>query len=198
MAPFEPRPDVLVSRSGTLVAVRGADGRLAALAARSDLFDLGRWLERDGDGRSAADVADTKAAASVFNCDGNGCVAMTAGRLLAVSRHASGLRDDCGRADILVLRVPRPANCTATFILIDAEALRRDGGHSLRFDGSRMEVSTVAGVHGRRPWIRDPSAAQPPPPPAQRRRTPSRPESTPPSGVLEVAVPDGEAIARDD
>ena len=198
MAPFEPRPDVLVSRSGTLVAARGADGRLAALAARSDLFDLGRWLERDGDNRSAAIVADTKTTASVFACDGSGCVAKVGGRLLAVSRHASALRDDCGRADILVLRVPRPATCAAAVIAIDAEALRRDGAHSLRFEGPRAVVATVAGIHGRRPWIRDPSALQPPMPPAPRRRAPAPPDRAPPSGLLEVAAPDGEAVARDD
>ena len=198
LTPFEPRPDVLVSRSGTLIAVRGADGRLAALAARSDLFDLGRWLERDGDGRSAASVADTKAAASVFACDGKRVRGQDRRPPPRVSRHASALRDDCGRADILVLRVARPANCTATSILIDAEALRRDGAHSLRFDGSHMAVATVAGVHGRRPWIRDPSVSPPPQPPPQRRRGPTRPDRAPPSGLLEVAAPDADDASRDE
>jgi competence protein ComEC len=192
LTPFEPRPDVLVGRSGSLVAVRGADGRLAALAARSDLFDLGRWLEQDGDNRAVASVADSKAAASVFTCDGSGCVAKAGGHVIAVSRHASALRDDCGRADILVLSVPRPAHCAAAATVIDAEALRRGGGHSLRFDGSRVEVSTVAGVHGRRPWIRDPSVSAPPRPPPQRRRGPTRPDRAPPSGLLEVAAPDAD------
>ena len=197
MTPFEPRPDVLISRSGTLIAVRGADGRLAALAARSDHFDLGRWLERDGDGRSATSAADSKAAAAVFTCDGSGCAAKTGGRSLAVSRHASALRDDCGRADILVLRVPRPTSCAASVIVIDSEALRRNGAHSLRFYGPRAEVATVAGVHGRRPWIRDPSTPQSAPPPA-RRRAPAPPDRAPPSGLLEVASPESEAVARDD
>jgi competence protein ComEC len=198
LTPFEPRPDVLVGRSGTLIAVRGADGRLAALAARSDLFDLGRWLERDGDGRSAASVADNKTAASVFACDASGCVAKTGGRLLAVSRHASALRDDCGRADILVLRVARPANCAAAAMVIDAEALRREGAHSLKLNGSRLEVVTVAGVHGRRPWIRDPSVSAPPRPPPQRRRGPTPPDRAPPSGLLEVAAPDADDAGRDE
>ena len=197
LTPFEPRPDILVSRSGTLIAVRGTDGRLAALAVRSDLFDLSRWLGQDGDNRSAASVADSKVAASVFTCDGSGCVARIGNRLLAVSRHASALRDDCDRADILVLRMPRPANCAASAIVIDAEALRRDGAHTLKFDGPRAEIATVAGVHGRRPWIRDPSTPQPSPPPAQRRRRPAPPDRTPSTGVLEVAAPDAEG-ARDD
>src|SRR5690606_27425960 len=36
LAPFEPRPDILISRSGTLVAARGENGRLSAVAGRSD------------------------------------------------------------------------------------------------------------------------------------------------------------------
>lgn len=198
ITPFEPRPDVLVSRSGTLIAVRGADGRLAALAARSDLFDLGRWMERDGDSRGPANIADAKAAASVFTCDSSGCVAEISGRSLAVARHASALRDDCGRADILVLRVVRPANCAETAIVIDVEALRREGAHSVTFNGPGAVVATVAGVHGRRPWIRDSGAPQPLPPPAWRRRAPSSPEVPPSSGVLEVAAPDSETVDRDD
>ena len=198
MTPFEPRPDVLVSRSGTLVAVRGVDGRLAALAARSDLFDLGRWLEQDGDGRGAAIVADTKISSNVFACDGSGCVAKTDGRLLAVARHASALRDDCGRADLLVLRVPRPQNCAASVLVIDSEALRRQGAHSIRFEGSPAEIATVAGVHGRRPWIRDPSILPPPQSPPTRRRGPAPGNRAPPSSLLEVAAPDDDAVARDD
>jgi hypothetical protein len=125
-------------------------------------------------------------------------VAKPGGRSLAVAHHASALRDDCGRADILVLRVPRPVTCSATAIVIDVDALRRDGAHSLRFNGPRVDVSTVAGVHGLRPWIRDPNAPRSPPPPAQRRRAPARPDGAPSSGVLEVAAPESEAVARDD
>jgi competence protein ComEC len=198
ITPFEPRPDMLVSRSGTLVAVRGTDGRLAALAARPDLFDLGRWLEQDGDGRSATSVADAKTAALVFTCDGSGCVAKTGGRSLAIARHASALRDDCGRADILLLRVSRPPTCSAATLIIDAEALSRSGAHGLRFHGPHVEVSTVAGVHGRRPWIRDPGAPRPLPPPARRHRAPSSPDGPTSTGVLEVAAPESEAVVRDD
>ncbi len=200
LAPFEPRPDVLVSRSGTLVAVRGDDGRFTALGGRSDQFDLGRWLERDGDSRSAATVSAGETVAKVFRCDASGCIATPARALLAVPRHPSALRDDCERAQILVLRAPRPAGCAPSSLVLDTEALRREGAHALRFDGPDIIVRTVTGVHGHRPWTRDGSIPQPRPrPPAPRPRTPAAPtEDGAASPVIEVSLPDSEAVARDD
>ncbi len=199
LTPFEPRPDVLVSRSGTLVAVRGSDGRFAALAGRADQFDLGRWLERDGDGRSAAAASADDTIAKVFRCDSSGCVATPGGRLIAVPRHPSALRDDCERARILVLRAKQPAGCAPTALVIDADRRRREGAYALWSNGPDTIVRTVSGVHGRRPWTRDEDAARPPPPRAPTRTPPPRPRAPPqPDGVIEVSVPDSEAIAQDD
>jgi competence protein ComEC len=200
MTPFEPRPDVLVSRSGSLVAVRGADGRLAALAGRADQFDLGRWLERDGDGRSAAAVSAVDAIAKVFRCDSSGCVTTPGGRLLSVPRHPSALRDDCERAQILVLKIAQPGGCTQPAQIIDASALRRQGAHTLRFNGPDTIVRTVAGTHGRRPWTRDEETAPPPRvrPPMPRPRSPTSPDGIATSPLIEVSAPDGEPIAFDD
>ncbi len=196
LAPFGPRPDLLVSRSGTLIAVRGEDGRLSALAGRADQFDLGRWLERDGDGRSPASVADPAQSGSIFTCDGSGCVARVRERRLAASRHPAALRDDCERADILVLRQSRPAGCGPSALMIDAAALRREGAHALTFHGTEIVVTTVAGLHGRRPWSVEPSARPPQRPRLPRRAPPA--ERRPPSGLLEVAVPESKAGPGDD
>ncbi len=195
LAPFAPRPDILVSRSGTLVAVRGDDGRLSALAGRSDQFDLSRWLERDGDGRPPASVGDTTQSASLFRCDTNGCVANVKGRQLAVPRHASALRDDCARADILVLRHARPKECGTTALVIDANALRRDGAHAISLRGAEIAVTAVAGLHGRRLWTLEPGAQNP-----QRPRIPlrTRPPAERKPGLLEVAAPESAPDAGDD
>ena len=200
LAPFEPRPDVLVSRSGSLVAVRGTDGRLAALAGRADQFDLGRWLERDGDGRGAVAASADDTVARVFRCDSSGCVARPDDRLLAVPRHASALRDDCERAEVLVLRAKQPSGCKPSAHVIDATALRREGAHALRFDGPDIVVRTVTGVHGRRPWTRDEDVAPPPRgrPPAPIPRAPVAPGGVGEMPLIEVSVPDSEAVARDD
>ncbi len=196
-APFAPKPDILLSRSGTLVAARGEDGRLSALAGRSDQFDLGRWLERDGDGRPPAAVADTTQSTSVFRCDADGCVANVKGRRLAVPRHASALRDDCARAAILVLRHARPKECAPAALVIDTNALRHQGAHAIRLRGAEITVTTVADLHGQRLWTLEPRS-QPP----ERPRTPlrSRPpaERKPSASLLEVAAPEGVPNAGDD
>jgi competence protein ComEC len=189
LAPFGPRPDMLVSRSGTLIAVRGEDGRLSALAGRSDHFDLGRWLERDGDGRSPAAVADAAAPGSIFTCDGSGCVARVRSHWLAVPQHPSALRDDCREAQILVLRHNHPRGCATAALVIDAAALRREGSHALTFRGSKTIVSTVGEAHGRRPWTVAPGT-----PASERHRGPWRTQppagGRPSSDLLEVAAPE--------
>jgi competence protein ComEC len=189
LAPFGARPDILVSRSGTLVAARGPDGRLSALASRYDHFDLGRWLEQDGDGRPPASVADAASSGSIFTCDGNGCIAHVKGRQLAVPRHPSALRDDCAGADILVLRHVLPKECASSALVVDAAALRREGAHTISFRGTEMNVTTLSGAHGRRPWTWDPTEQGQQPPRTPRRKTPPA-MRRPPSGLLEVANPD--------
>ena len=197
VAPFAPKPDILISRSGTLVAARGEDGRLSALAGRSDQFDLGRWLERDGDGRPPVSVADTTQSGSLFKCDANGCVANVKGRQLAVPRHASALRDDCARAGILVLRHARPKECAPAALVIDAHALRHAGAHAIRLQGAEIAVTTVAGLHGRRLWTLEPRS-QPPERPRRPLRSQPPAERTPSPGLLEVAAPEGVPDAGDD
>ena len=65
LAPTGRRPDVLIGRGAELVAVRGADGTLSALAGRGSSFELARWLEHDGDGRPPAEAGKAQA----FRCD---------------------------------------------------------------------------------------------------------------------------------
>src|SRR5262245_18493101 len=76
LAPTAGRPDVLIGRGAVLVAVRGADGKLSALAGRGSTFALARWLEHDGDGRPPADVGKAEA----FRCDRQGCTTQVKGR----------------------------------------------------------------------------------------------------------------------
>jgi competence protein ComEC len=148
LAPMGQRPDVLVGRGADLIAVRGADGRLSALAGRGSTFELARWLEHDGDGRPPAEAAKAHA----FRCDGLGCVAQVRGLRLAVSQSAATLRDDCEAAAILVLRTPRAGGCHAGGIVIDAADVSARGAHALTIEIGRVRVETVAAARGDRPW----------------------------------------------
>lgn len=149
VAPFLARPDVLIARQGELVAVRGADGQLSALPARQAKYELERWLENDGDARSAQQAAKAEG----FRCDASGCVTQVKGATLSVARHPSAIADDCARADILVLNVPRPKVCASPAAIVDVFDVYDQGAHALYIeDEGRVRIDTVAAHRGIRPW----------------------------------------------
>lgn len=148
LAPTGQRPDVLIGRDAELVAVRGADGRLSALAGRGSTFELARWLEHDGDGRPAAEAGKAQA----FLCDSLGCTAQVKGVRIAVGRSAAALRDDCTAASIVVLQFSKPKGCRPRGAVIDSDDVGVRGAHALTIDGGRVVIATVAETRGNRPW----------------------------------------------
>jgi competence protein ComEC len=174
LAPTGRRPDVLIGRGGAIVAVRTEAGQLSALAGRGANFELARWLEHDGDGRSVAEVAKGQA----FRCDVHGCTARIKGLLLAVANSPAALRDDCAAAAILVIKFRRPKGCAPPGLVVDSDALAARGAHALRIDAGRIRVETVADTRGHRPWAPrlrgtddDPTATSDDDWPARGRRT---------------------------
>lgn len=152
--PWMPRPDVLVAQKGTLVAVRDASGQLSSLPAHGSKYDLERWLEYDGDGRTARDAQ----ASGAFNCDAVGCIAHVKGATVAVARHPAAVVDDCLNADILILDDPKPSDCAVPTTVIDVFDRWRNGAYALylgRDESSpepRVRLETVAAHRGERPW----------------------------------------------
>jgi competence protein ComEC len=131
-----------------LVAVRGADGRLSALAGRGSAFELARWLEHDGDGRPPAEAGKAQA----FLCDRLGCVAQVKGVRVAIGRSAAALRDDCTTASIVVLQFSKPKSCRPPGAVIDSDDVHVRGAHALTIDDGRVVIETVAEMRGDRPW----------------------------------------------
>lgn len=157
-APWMPRPDVLVAQKGTLVAVRDETGKLSSLPARGAKYDLDRWLEYDGDGRSAREAQAGRA----FSCDAIGCTAHVKGATIAVARHPAAVPDDCLNADILILDDPKPVDCAIPGTVIDVFDRWRNGAYALYLDRDpdsplpRVRLETVAAHRGERPWSRLP------------------------------------------
>jgi competence protein ComEC len=144
-----PRPDVLVSAGGDVVAVRGADGRLAAVKFGSDTLSIAEWLAADGDDRAA----NARGVAAGFACDPDGCIAKLAdGAAVAVTRSPAGFADDCARAALIVtLRVP-PPDCAAH--VLDRTALRRGGATALTWRDGVFAVTPARPGGLDRPWAR--------------------------------------------
>lgn len=149
------KPDILAGRGGELVAVRGADGRLAATGSRSGNFELARWLQHDGDGREPRDVLKNR----TFHCDGTGCTATAKGLRIAVARHPAAIAEDCAKSEIVITEPRSPRGCDKPLIVLDRWTLRRDGTHAIYLEqdegGGKARISrieTVAATRGTRPW----------------------------------------------
>ena len=142
-----PRPDILISGDGRQVGVRGKDGRLHVMRTGKDDFLLKEWLAADADDRSPMDAS----LADGVSCDEAGCVAQMAdGALIALSRRADALVDDCSRALLLVTARQVPSDCRAATIGLDR--LERRGNLALRRgrDGFVLQAVRPPGVD--RPW----------------------------------------------
>lgn len=148
LTPTLSRPDILVGNDAELVAIRGQDGKLAALAGSNSDYEMQRWLEHDGDDRPPREAIS----AADFRCDAAGCTATVKGRMIAVARHPAALGDDCRRADVLIIPFPKPRGCNPPGLVIDKLAVRSRGTHTIRLDGSSFNVTTVGDVRGDRPW----------------------------------------------
>jgi len=142
------KPEILIERDGSGLAVRGADGRLA-IAGKPSRFVLQQWLAADGDSRSPDDPTLRAGIA----CDTLACITRTAdGRSVSHARDRLAIIEDCLRADLVVTAIPWSAACKAR--LIDRTALGRDGATSL-YRTSGGWSSHVSEQHGsNRPWDR--------------------------------------------
>jgi competence protein ComEC len=143
------RPDVMMSAGGDVVAVRGANGRLAAVKFGNDTLSVREWLAADGDARDPADGT----VAAGFACDPDGCVArLPDGAVVAVSRTAAAFADDCIRAALIVTLRAVPADCAAT--VIDRATLRKSGSMALTWRNGRFEIAASRPEGVDRPWTR--------------------------------------------
>jgi competence protein ComEC len=172
------QPDVLISPTGEVVAVRGADGRLSVLkSGGNDALSVGDWLNSDGDVRSAKD----QGLAQGFACDPDGCIGRLAdGAVIAVPRGPAALADDCARAALIVTMRPPPPGCEA--MVIDRKGLRETGALALSRRNGTFEVTATRPAALDRPWVRHvaPREAQP----AQNSRQPEV-DATPPADADE-------------
>ncbi len=148
-----PRPDVLVSETGRLMAVRAGDGRLALSSLRLERSTAERWIRRDGDVRRRRWPIGGFRGPPSLACDGLGCLYRAMGHRVALVWDGRALVDDCRLASVVVSAVPVRRGCPAPSAVIDRFDLWRNGSHALYLGANgRLRVATVEGERGRRPW----------------------------------------------
>ncbi|SFV33535.1 ComEC/Rec2 family competence protein [Hyphomicrobium facile] len=194
-APLMSRPDILIGQKG-LIAVRDTSGKLSALPNKGAKYDLDRWLEYDGDGRTAREAQSGDA----FSCDAVGCIAHVKGATVAVARHPAAVTDDCLNADVLVINDPKPEDCAVPATVIDVFDRWRNGAYALYIDRSddnpepRVHLVTVASHRGERPWSVMPERKTPGGLP--KPRILETPGATPPAGAPSRSIAEVEAEAE--
>jgi competence protein ComEC len=147
------RPDLLVARDGTTIAIRLPDRSLGFLREPVDDYAAEIWLRRDGDARDVA-TAIAKPEQGV-RCDELGCVAILAsGETVAAIARSEAL-EDCASADIVISAVPTRRRCDGPKLVVDKFDLARNGAYAIWL-GPAPAIETVEGERGQRPWARQP------------------------------------------
>jgi len=147
------RPHVLVPADGSPVAVRAADGTLSVSTRRGGEFDRETWARRDGRDPEAVEALwprDRRSRDGLMDCDRDVCIYRAEEVLVALVRRREGLDRACASAQVVVTRLST-RGCWAP-VVIDRDALRRDGAHAVYLEEGRWRVDTARDHLGRRPW----------------------------------------------
>lgn len=140
-------PDILISESGNLYALKTEAGETYYSSLRADRFEAERWRLVLGTDRAEEQP-------SGLSCDHFGCVLRRTGELIAFPQTREGVEMDCRRADIIVSRVPAPEKCARARLIIDKFDLWRRGSHSVFISSEgTVEVKTANDLRGNRPWV---------------------------------------------
>lgn len=152
VAAMGPMPDILVSESGKLMAVRGADGQLYLSSGRKEKFVTENWMRLDGH-------ADEKpltfaATSSPMLCDDDGCRGEVQWRKVAIAKTLRGLREDCAWAQVVLSEGPiAKAACVAGGPVLGLYDFMDGGAHAV-YLGNEIEVRSVRLRDENRPWTK--------------------------------------------
>jgi competence protein ComEC len=149
---FHQPPDLLIDASGKLAALRDGDGDLTLSQRRGGRSLRETWIKQAGQGHEAELWDDDPR----VRCDALGCVIDANHHLIAIARRPEALRDDCPRAELVVVAVPVMDGCPPPTRFIDLLTLRSQGTHSLWLGEAKLRVETVAQWQGDRPWSHHP------------------------------------------
>lgn len=154
LAVLTPRPDVLVSADGRLVAVRQGDGALAVNRPRTLRFIQSIWAERDG----AADLPVWPAAGPSGGCAVTACRYEAGGHRVAIVAAPVGRRGAgpqpvrCDGAEIIIAAGTAAPACPGALVIGRAR-LQQDGGEALYLSGGVAHVVPVVPARVGRPWL---------------------------------------------
>jgi len=160
---FSNPPDLLVDGKGQVVALKSQSGDLRFSTLVRARFTRETWLRQAGQQDMQTFKNWQGQSTPKLDCDVSGCLYHTRQRTLAITQTPAALLEDCWRADVVISLVPVRRHCPAP-IVIDRFDLWRNGAHALWVRDDTIEVKTVNGERGDRPWVLRPKRKQNPVP----------------------------------
>ena len=139
-----PRPDVLISPSGKLVAFRMPDGNLMLSSNRAERLVRETWLRRNGQIRFD-DIGDLQGPEEWLRCSDAACDYQGRVRVLLSDAPAS-----CNETVLTI--VPRAVAIGCPRGAIDQKDLAARGAHALYFTDDGIAIVDAASAIGKRPW----------------------------------------------
>jgi len=139
-----PRPDILISPSGKLVAFRAPDGNLILSSNRAERLVRETWLRRNGQIRFQ-DIGDLDGTEAWLRCAGDVCD--YAGRVRIFLSDAPG---PCEGSELVI--IPRAIAAGCPDGAIDQADLSAHGAHAIYLKAGAIEVIDAASAIGDRPW----------------------------------------------
>ncbi|MFT8242719.1 ComEC/Rec2 family competence protein [Roseomonas sp. BN140053] len=179
---WTPRPDLLVSSDGRLIALATENGVFLERASGSGDFTRDNWLRGWGEVSAQPFPRHGEAANGAVSCTEASCLLRPGDNtpMAALLRAAAVPRGSppipvlaapwCGRAAVLVSAEPIRGRCppgTAQPAIVDRFSVWRNGAHAIRLRPDGVEVVSDRAWRGDRPWV--------PPLPVPRLREPAAP-----------------------
>ena len=156
-------PDILASSSAKLFMVTTPDKTVWLSNRRSDKFSAENWIRAAGIDPSHHEVWPKEGIlesgsghnAMRLSCDPYGCLGNFHTQDIVFSFDPRTLQDDCREGSTIITNYPvKDDACRAVARnVIDMWDLRNKGTHAIWLDAhGRMDIKTVAGERGTRPW----------------------------------------------
>lgn len=144
-------PDILISETGKLMAVRGGDGRLYLSSGRKEKFVAENWMRLDG--RAGEKPLTFASNSSPILCDDDGCRGEVEWRKVAIVRTPRALREDCAWADIFISEGPvAKAACETAGPVLGLYDYLEGGAQAVYLDDLRIVRARAKGED--RPWTK--------------------------------------------
>lgn len=155
-------PDILVASNAKLVMIRADDKTAWLSTRRRDKFTAQNWLRASGINANAVHIwpqeGKLEKGDASLSCDPQGCLLALKGKTIAFSYAPEGFAEDCLRADVIIITyyargLRCQSNSEKNVKVIRRWNLNKEGAHSLAITPSgAIEINTVAGKRGNRPW----------------------------------------------